>query len=1300
MAKCEINLGLHCSFPRYKLSKEEVLYGLPTLDIRDVGLKCPLPPSAIPCHPGRFRSHNGHCNNVQHPHWGSSAMPFRRDLPADYADGVGLPRGASQPPAFLTDEQPAEAASNRMETTVIPDLITPEVTLARLRRSSSQRQEDLFEEEAELLANLGKDSEFESSLSSSLNDPVYFDSGATERIFSKNHTEYQLKRIRRQTRRKSHTFLPKPVAEDLDAPTSFSEEQPEEQDELSYGLPDARSISLLMHTPLGKQVTGFAVGEDNSQDEPTSTSALDKSNDDSQSPISALMSAFIQFVFHDLAHVAQSVGHRGHRIRCCSLPDRQLKHPECWPLTLKPVDPLYPQHKCMEYVRSCQTVRPGCTLGAREQINQVTSYLDASVVYGSSEEEARELREFVGGRLRMQRIGSPKNGLDLLPPADGAQDCRSANRSRCFRAGDIRVNEHPALTLMHTIWARQHNRLADQFQQINLHWNDERLYQETRRLVSAQLQHITFSELVPAILGQQQSQALGLLPIRSGFYYGYEMSLDSAVSNSLAVSVFPLVYTMLPTRLHSYTDQMRPAGARKMRDAFFDPGLLYDRDAFDQLALGMLVQPARWPRLWSGSALATGVGGVGKPDPRGRSGHSPVDVMAIWLQRGRDHGIPGYTSWRRACRLRPLINDFSDLRKIMSSLAVRQLQMLYRNVDDIDLLTAALAEKPLRGALVGPTFACLLGRQFQRIKRGDRYWYENDQPPNGFTQQQLHQIRKTTLASILCENMNQPLFVQPEAMHLSDEYLNAFQRCEDLPKTDQTPWTERLDEGQFGDETMASVRTEDSASASLHPEMLHQAIRNAFTELRNTRNRLNNHQIVQPNHLESSSSVSSIVAPTSSAGGLAAVLRPKREALQRNERAVLLQLVSGQLVTSMLKQYSKDEEHTNELRGRLLATVKSLPQLQLPEYVEKNELNTFSESSVARACSEAKTPCDHSAPYRTYSGWCNNLLHPDFGTSFHIFRRFLPSVYEDGISIPRMHSRSGRLLPSGRSISQTVHGDRSRLHPRYTLITMQWGQLLDHDLTFTPMNFGLNNSLLDCSACDSPRTVHSECWPIQIPANDPHFHPNNAERLGLPESDVPRCLHFVRSLNGQTRLGSREQISQVSAYLDASNIYGSDACDAIKLRTKSNGLLHNSRHPLPNHKPLLPLTRSNIECRAPSGLCFEAGDLRSSEQPALAAMHTVWLREHNRLAKQLHALNPPWTDERLYQESRRIVSAQMQIITYREFLPRILGIQKTSQASLQLLSSGYFDGYDPECSATGKATRSILLVVSDVMQTL
>jgi len=135
-------------------------------------------------------------------------------------------------------------------------------------------------------------------------------------------------------------------------------------------------------------------------------------------------------------------------------------------------------------------------LGPRQQINQASSYLDLSPLYGNSERTAKTLRSGKNGLLNTQR----KNLLMASPKHEG---CRSANKAfPCFFSGDSRVNENPGLTLMHVLFLREHNRVAAELERLNPRWNDERLYQEARRIIIAELQHVTYNEFLPVVLGE------------------------------------------------------------------------------------------------------------------------------------------------------------------------------------------------------------------------------------------------------------------------------------------------------------------------------------------------------------------------------------------------------------------------------------------------------------------------------------------------------------------------------------------------------------------------------------------------------------------------------------------------------------------------------------------------------------------------------------------------------------------------------------------------------------------------------
>jgi peroxidase len=157
--------------------------------------------------------------------------------------------------------------------------------------------------------------------------------------------------------------------------------------------------------------------------------------------------------------------------------------------------------------------------GHREQLNLLTSFLDLSATYGSSQSRASELRTFQGGQMKTS------DGINLkrfLPTAqDGA--CRQTDQTvRCFAGGDGRINENMALTSVHLLFVREHNRLASELAKINPQWADERLYSETRKIMIGIFQHIVYSEYLPALIGFNNAGVFDLVPLSSKKYYsGY-----------------------------------------------------------------------------------------------------------------------------------------------------------------------------------------------------------------------------------------------------------------------------------------------------------------------------------------------------------------------------------------------------------------------------------------------------------------------------------------------------------------------------------------------------------------------------------------------------------------------------------------------------------------------------------------------------------------------------------------------------------------------------------------------------------
>jgi hypothetical protein len=129
----------------------------------------------------------------------------------------------------------------------------------------------------------------------------------------------------------------------------------------------------------------------------------------------------------------------------------------------------------------------------------------------------------------------------------------------------------------------------------------------------------------------------------------------------------------------------------------------------------------------------------------GPPGSGGSDLIARDIQRGRDNGIPDYTTLRAAYGL-PRVTSFAQ---ITSNVDVQQkLAQLYGGVDNIDAFVGALAEDHAPGADVGPLTKAVLVDQFTRLRDGDRYFYLNEQ----FTPDEQRILRGTTLSRIIEEN--------------------------------------------------------------------------------------------------------------------------------------------------------------------------------------------------------------------------------------------------------------------------------------------------------------------------------------------------------------------------------------------------------------------------------------------------------------------------------------------------------------------------------------------------------------------
>ncbi|XP_068203812.1 peroxidase-like [Palaemon carinicauda] len=487
-----------------------------------------------------------------------------------------------------------------------------------------------------------------------------------------------------------------------------------------------------------------------------------------------------QFIDHDLAHTPIFRLGNNSGIQCCSdsnrFIDASFRHPSCFPIEIPLDDPFFSKfgRRCMNFVRSMLAPRGACNFGYAEQMNQITHFLDGSNIYGSSREESDEVRVGTGGLLKVQEHG-------LLPAHHEAEDCESVREGfACFLAGDNRVNEQIDLSVIHTVWMREHNRLATQLARANPHWSDETIYQEARRIVIAEYQHIIYNEWLPLILGKDYMEQNGLLPRREGYSRDYDKGLNAAILNEFATVAFRFGHTLVQGMIKTFTKQ-GSMDKVTLRDHFNNPKLLYTPGKLDEFLRGLALQPIQNMDNFVTEDLTNHLFETEKM-PFG------MDLVSLNIQRGRDHGIAPYNDLREACGL-PRATRFEDLLDVLPEQIVATFKLLYATVDDIDPFIAGIAERHVDGALLGPTFRCIIGDQFTRLKRGDRFFYDFADMPTSFTEAQLYEIRQTSWARILCDNGDNIMTMQPLAF-LRPKSLNQRVSCQDysIPKLDLTPW--------------------------------------------------------------------------------------------------------------------------------------------------------------------------------------------------------------------------------------------------------------------------------------------------------------------------------------------------------------------------------------------------------------------------------------------------------------------------------------------------------------------------------
>eukprot|EP00168_Porphyra_purpurea_P013689 TRINITY_DN3813_c0_g1_i1.p1 TRINITY_DN3813_c0_g1~~TRINITY_DN3813_c0_g1_i1.p1 ORF type:complete len:717 (-),score=299.36 TRINITY_DN3813_c0_g1_i1:108-2114(-) len=364
----------------------------------------------------------------------------------------------------------------------------------------------------------------------------------------------------------------------------------------------------------------------------------------------------------------------------------------------------------LKMTRSVYDRQHGSPTGVRSQPNRLTSYIDGSVLYGSDGYRWHCLREKRAGRLRLM------GDTQLLPKntvADLGLTVENSPTSgpEFFVSGDVRSNENVVLLAMHHVFAREHNRLADAIGTAKPDWEDVQVFESARMLVAAKLQQITYNEWLPCLLG-----ADGLPP-----YTGYKKDVDATLSAFFTTAAFRLGHTLVNKEITRLGPGNVPlaGGGVSLKKGLFNPAF-FEETGPDPFLRGSANTLASKLDL----SVVDGLRNFLFNDIPGEGG---FDLVALNLQRSRDHAIPDYNAARAAYGLARK-ESFAAV-TTDDDLAGRMDTLYSGRIDNVDAFIGMLAEDAVAGSSVGELLHTALSDEFTRLRDGDRFFYKNMQWP-------------------------------------------------------------------------------------------------------------------------------------------------------------------------------------------------------------------------------------------------------------------------------------------------------------------------------------------------------------------------------------------------------------------------------------------------------------------------------------------------------------------------------------------------------------------------------------------
>ena len=503
-----------------------------------------------------------------------------------------------------------------------------------------------------------------------------------------------------------------------------------------------------------------------------------RGEDEYNAHASIMVMIYGQLIDHDMMKTPENVAVD----ECCKAENRMA--PSCCPIIAPPSDHFYGKEgrsTCIDFLRSLRVKGIDCKARSDVQ-NENTAFIDASFLYGSTKHAADVVRAFEGGKMRSRLDDRHR----MFPPQPrNMSDIKTVPVSGCCDMGDRRGDAHSAFLLILTALLRLHNNFAERLSEMHPDWSDEWVFQETKKVVIAIHQHITYTEWLDRLLGTPND--VHVHAYQDGYEDVYDPEVDPTISMVFSTSSYRL-HTLIPGYFSLRDVQYKEMGKMRLRDNFRNPKPLVESNNFDNLIRGLAAQPVHD----FDNVFTTEMTEWLFPKNDSKTGVSAgIDIVAANVQRGRDHQLPTYPSYRAYCGYKKP-ESWTDMTDLIAPDHVHRLFHIYDSPADVDLYIAQVMERPVYGSLLGPTSHCIVSDQFERLKSGDRYFYTNS---HVFSPAQLSAIKKMTLSRLLCDYADDPSEMKlPRDMfrvltgRKGDNPLLSCRDTVNIPALDLEPW--------------------------------------------------------------------------------------------------------------------------------------------------------------------------------------------------------------------------------------------------------------------------------------------------------------------------------------------------------------------------------------------------------------------------------------------------------------------------------------------------------------------------------